>query len=111
MLKRLMGGSSAVAETRKMFLILRLLGLRARRPEPFAGSYEPLDAGGGACAFVRGGDVVVVVSVRGDSEGALADTPAGRWRDVLTGDERSFDSKQPLHGLLGGQGVVVFERV
>ena len=30
MLKRLMGGSAPVAETRKMFLILRLLGLRAR---------------------------------------------------------------------------------
>ena len=37
MLKRLMGGSTPVAETRKMFLILRLLGLRARRPEPFSG--------------------------------------------------------------------------
>ena len=32
-------------ETAKMFLIHRALDLRARRPEPFAGDYEPLDAG------------------------------------------------------------------
>ncbi|MBV9422577.1 MAG: malto-oligosyltrehalose synthase, partial [Solirubrobacterales bacterium] len=44
-LDRLMGGAPAVAGTRKMFLTLRLLGLRARRPEAFAGSYEPLSAG------------------------------------------------------------------
>ena len=46
MLRRLMGGSPPVAETRKLFLILRLLGLRARRPEAFvAGAYEPRGRG------------------------------------------------------------------
>src|SRR5581483_2735674 len=50
MLRRVMGGSPPVAETRKLFLILRLLGLRARQPEIFAaGSYEALDAGAAAC--------------------------------------------------------------
>ena len=62
-------------ETRKLFVTLRLLGLRARRPEPFAGGYEPLDAGAGACAFVRGGEVLVVVGVRGG-------------RRILRGDAR-----------------------
>ena len=42
-------------ETRKLQLIVRALTLRARRPEAFAGAYEPLDAGPDACAFVRGG--------------------------------------------------------
>ncbi|MBV8711088.1 MAG: malto-oligosyltrehalose synthase, partial [Solirubrobacterales bacterium] len=37
MLRRLMGGSPPIAQTRKLFTTLRLLGLRARRPAPFAG--------------------------------------------------------------------------
>ena len=48
MLRRLMGGATPDAETRKLFATLRLLGLRARRPEPFAGTLRadrrrPLD--------------------------------------------------------------------
>jgi (1->4)-alpha-D-glucan 1-alpha-D-glucosylmutase len=116
MLRRLMGGaggSRVPEETRKLFLTMRLLGLRARRPGPFSGSYEPLDAGGGACAYVRGGEVLVVVAVRDSAvgEGALADAPGGRWRDVLSGEERSFDSGQPLARLLDEHGVGVFERL
>ncbi len=66
MLQRLMGGSPPVAETRKLFLILRLLGLRARRPGAVRRArYEPLDAGPDVCAFVRGGEVLVAVAVRG----------------------------------------------
>jgi (1->4)-alpha-D-glucan 1-alpha-D-glucosylmutase len=113
MLRRLMGGSPPVAQTRKLFVTLRLLGLRARRPAPFAGAYEPLDAGAGACAFVRGGDVLVVVAVRGapDYDGTLADPPGGRWRDVLRGDERSFDAGIPLARVVDEHGVGVFERL
>jgi (1->4)-alpha-D-glucan 1-alpha-D-glucosylmutase len=114
MLRRLMGGSVPVTETRKMFLILRLLGLRARRPEPFSGPYEPLDAGSDVCGFVRGGEVLVAVAVREDKaagEATLADAPGGHWRDVLTGEERSFDSGQALPPLLDEHGLGVFERV
>jgi (1->4)-alpha-D-glucan 1-alpha-D-glucosylmutase len=114
LLDRLMGGSPVVDETRKLFLILRLLGLRARRPEPFGGAYEPLDAGPGGCAFVRGGDLTVIVAVRTGGalgEGVLADPPGGRWRDVLSGEERSFDPGQPLARLVDGHGVGVFERL
>jgi (1->4)-alpha-D-glucan 1-alpha-D-glucosylmutase len=114
MLRRLMGGSPPVAQTRKLFVTLRLLGLRARRAGPFAGAYEPLDAGAGACAFLRGGDVLVVVGVRGapDWSGAvLADPPGARWRDVLRGDERSFDPGTPVARVVGEQGVAVFERL
>jgi (1->4)-alpha-D-glucan 1-alpha-D-glucosylmutase len=113
MLRRLMGGSPPVAQTRKLFVTLRLLGLRARRPAPFAGGYEPVDAGPAACAFVRGGDVLVVAGVRGEprDEGALADPPGGRWRDVLRGEERSFDPGISVARVVGKQGVGVFERL
>ncbi len=110
MLRRLMGGSPPVAETYKMFLTMRLLGLRARRPAPFAGSYEPLDAGERACAFVRGGEVLVAVAIRpGKIEGELR-APRGRWQDVLRGEERSFSGREPLDALLGDLGVAAFER-
>jgi (1->4)-alpha-D-glucan 1-alpha-D-glucosylmutase len=114
MLRRLMGGSPPIAETRKLFLILRLLGLRARRPEAFlGGAHEPLDAGAGACVFVRGGEVLVAVALprAGADPDAVIDAPGGRWRDVLRGEERSFGARQPLARLLDTQGIGVFERL
>ncbi len=90
MLRRLMGGSPPDFETRKMFLILRLLGLRGRRPESFVGArYEPLDAGDRVCAFLRGDEVMVAVAVRGEVGDGTLEAPRGRWRDVLRGD-RAF---------------------
>ena len=50
--------------TRKLWLTPRLLQLRIRRPEAFAGGYEPLDAGEHCVAFLRGGEVLVVVATR-----------------------------------------------
>jgi (1->4)-alpha-D-glucan 1-alpha-D-glucosylmutase len=111
MLRRLMGGAAPDAETRKLFATLRLLGLRARRPEPFAGTYEPIDAGTSTCAFVRGGDVLVAVAVRsGPVEGTI-EAPRGHWRDVLRGEERSFGSRAPAHDIVSELGIAVFERL
>jgi len=111
MLRRLMGGSPPDSETDKLFVTLRLLGLRARRPDPFVGAYRPLEAGERACAYLRGDDVLVVVAVRdGAPEGTL-DAPGGRWRDVLAGEERSFDRRAPLSAVLAGRGCAVFERL
>jgi (1->4)-alpha-D-glucan 1-alpha-D-glucosylmutase len=113
-LSRLMGGSPPVAETWKMFVTVRLLGLRARRPGPFAGSYEPVGAGPAACAFLRGGEVLVVVgvSVGGVApEGVLVGGPGGRWRDVLRGDVRSFGAREPVGGVVDEHGLGVFERL
>jgi (1->4)-alpha-D-glucan 1-alpha-D-glucosylmutase len=110
MLARLMGGSPPDSGTLKMWLTLRLLTLRARRPEPFLGSYEPVEAGAAACAFVRGGEVLVVVGVRPEVDGVLAG-PGGRWYDVLAGGERSFDRRVAVADVLGEHGVGVFERV
>ena len=112
MLARLMGGGRPVPQTRKLFLILRLLTLRARRPEPFAtGAYEPVEAGERVCAFTRGGEVLVAVGVReGAGEGVIA-APEGQWRDVLRGDERSFSGREPASSVLGEHGIAVFERL
>jgi (1->4)-alpha-D-glucan 1-alpha-D-glucosylmutase len=113
MLSRLMGGSQPDSETMKLWITLSLLNLRARRPEPFAGSYEPLDAGPSACAFVREGDVLVVVRVRDVDyeDGSLLGAPGGRWRDALRGDERSFGSSEPVSSVVDEHGLAVFERV
>ncbi len=111
MLRRLMGGATPDAETRKLFATMRLLGLRARRPEPFAGTYEPIDAGPSTCAFVRGGDVLVAVAVRsGPVEGTI-EAPRGHWRDVLRGEERSFGSRIPAQDIVSDLGIAVFERL
>jgi (1->4)-alpha-D-glucan 1-alpha-D-glucosylmutase len=112
MLRRLMGGSPPVVETRKLFVTLRLLGLRARRPAPFAGGYEPLEAGPATCAFIRGGDILVVAATRAPPfDGTVAGLPGGQWRDVLRGDERSFGSGEPVARLVGESGLAVFERL
>ncbi|HZG36164.1 MAG TPA: malto-oligosyltrehalose synthase [Gaiellaceae bacterium] len=75
--RRLLG---AADEPEKLRLIRLALGLRARRPEPFGGGYEPLDAGSDTCAFLRGSDVKVAVALRGELR--EPDAP-GEWRDVF----------------------------
>jgi (1->4)-alpha-D-glucan 1-alpha-D-glucosylmutase len=112
MLRRLMGGSPPDAVTMKLFVTLRLLGLRARRPDVvMGGSYEPLDAGEDACAFVRGGELLVAVALRDAGLESTLEAPRGRWRDVLRGEQRSFRRREPLARLVGERGFGVFERI
>ena len=112
MLSRLMGGSPPGAHTRKLFLTLRLLGLRARRPAAFGTGYEPLEAGPRACAYLRGeGAVLVAVALGGDHPEGELELPAGRWRDVIRGEQRSFARRQPLTEVLDDAGLAVFERL
>jgi (1->4)-alpha-D-glucan 1-alpha-D-glucosylmutase len=66
----------------KLWLTRTTLELRARRPQAFAGGYEPIDMGRDVCAFVRGGDVLVVVPVR---DVPLPSVPSG-WDAVLDAD-------------------------
>ena len=106
--RRLLAGDAARCP--KLWLTSQLLALRARRAAAFSdGSYEPLDAGGDACVYMRGGEVVVFVAIRDGA--ALADAPGGRWREVLSGQERSFDRRQPIADVLAESQVAVFERV
>jgi (1->4)-alpha-D-glucan 1-alpha-D-glucosylmutase len=78
----------------KLWLIARLLDLRARLPELFGTSeYTPLAATGAkarhAVAFARGRLAVVVPTLPVGLAGTWGDTtvelPPGRWEDVLTG--------------------------
>jgi (1->4)-alpha-D-glucan 1-alpha-D-glucosylmutase len=68
----------------KLWLTSQLLALRARRPEPFAAGYDPVDAGDGTVAFVRGGDVFVAVELRAGP--GPPSPPHGDW-DVVVRDE------------------------
>jgi (1->4)-alpha-D-glucan 1-alpha-D-glucosylmutase len=79
LLEELRAGAAPTEQTEKLYVTWKALELRARRPEAFAGDYEPLDLGPGLCAFVRGGAVLVAVPVRDVSP---AD-PGGGWREVL----------------------------
>jgi (1->4)-alpha-D-glucan 1-alpha-D-glucosylmutase len=111
MLSRLQGGSPPDRKTVKLWLTTRLLQLRIRRTHAFwEGGYEPLDAGEHAVAFLRGGEVLVVVATRaGVPEGACIRGAQGSWRDVLGGGTRTLSAEEPLNTLLGAHGVAVFE--
>jgi (1->4)-alpha-D-glucan 1-alpha-D-glucosylmutase len=99
LLAQIRAGGALTAETRKLWLIHRLLDLRARREEAFAGAYAPVDDGSGVVAFTRGDDeVFVAVAVREDWPVATP-IPAGRWADVFHG-EVDWDR----------DGIAVFER-
>jgi (1->4)-alpha-D-glucan 1-alpha-D-glucosylmutase len=63
----------------KLYVTWKTLGLRAEHAAAFAGSYEPVAAGDGVCAFVRGGKVLVAAAVHPDATVRL---PEG-WHDLL----------------------------
>jgi (1->4)-alpha-D-glucan 1-alpha-D-glucosylmutase len=111
MLSRLQGGSPPDRKTVKLWLTTRLLQLRIRRPNAFwEGGYEPLDAGEHAVAFLRGGEVLVVVATRaGVPDGVCLRGAEGSWRDVLGGGTRTLSAEEPLNTLLGVHGVAVLE--
>ena len=79
------GGEPRDYGERKLDLIRRALALRARRPEAFAGAYEPVDAGADVVAYTRGGAVLVVCPVR---PGATATVD-------LTGLARGLGRRRP----------------
>jgi (1->4)-alpha-D-glucan 1-alpha-D-glucosylmutase len=92
----------------KLRLIQRALALRARMPDAFAGSYEPLEAGVDACAFVRGGAVVACAWLRGDGAAEVT-LPGGSWRDAL--DDRVLSGRVTVADLCAGDGIALLERV
>jgi (1->4)-alpha-D-glucan 1-alpha-D-glucosylmutase len=65
----------------KLDLISRALALRNRRPAAFGSTYDSVEAGGDVCAFLRGGEVLVAVAVRGDL--STFQPPSGTWADVF----------------------------
>jgi (1->4)-alpha-D-glucan 1-alpha-D-glucosylmutase len=94
----------------KLDLIRRALALRARRPDAFeGGAYEPVDAGPGVCAYLRGGEALAVVPVR-DWQGARVAVP-GRWRSVLDdGEPVDLTAGADVAQLSGAWPVALLER-
>ena len=95
---------------RKLDLIRRALALRARRPAAFAGAYEPVDAGPGVCAYLRGGEVLAVVPVR-DWRGRAT----GRARPLALGARRRASALELTRAravaeLTGAWPVALLER-
>ncbi len=78
-LRGLQAGDDPDESTAKLYVIWRTLALRRELSEAFAGAYDPVDAGSGVCAYVRGGQVLVAAAVCPD---AVVELPSG-WRDVL----------------------------
>jgi len=109
-LAALKAGAAPSPQTMKLHVIARALELRSRRPVPFFGAYEPLSAGAGVCAFLRGGDVLVVVPVR-EYEDATITGLGGRWRDVLGSGERDLADTVGVAELVAPYGVGLFERL
>jgi (1->4)-alpha-D-glucan 1-alpha-D-glucosylmutase len=112
-LAALRAGAQPSSETAKLHVIAAALELRARRPEPFAGSYLSVAAGPGVCAFMRGEhDVLVVVPVRPDGITSLVlpDCAAGEWRDVLAGEVCELERVVQLEQVIGPLGVGLLER-
>ena len=116
-LDHLLGGGRPADDLgdRKLWLTARLLGLRARSPEIFTGSYEPVPAGPAACVFIRGGRLLTAVAlprVGEDADPSVSGLPPGRWQELFTGDELSFGDSMPLSRLIdAATGVGVYERI
>jgi (1->4)-alpha-D-glucan 1-alpha-D-glucosylmutase len=81
LLAKLRAGATPTRETAKLFVIWKTLELRRRRPEAFAGPYDPIDLGTDTCAFTRGGDIFIAAALRAD---AALQLPEG-YRDLLAG--------------------------
>ncbi|MEJ7798448.1 MAG: malto-oligosyltrehalose synthase [Solirubrobacteraceae bacterium] len=111
-LSALRAGEQPTRETMKLHLIERALELRARRPEAFAGRYEPVEAGAAVIAFTRGGagEVLVVVALREAGLGAAIDVPAGCWRDVLAGRQHEIDGVTTVERIVEPTGLALLER-
>jgi (1->4)-alpha-D-glucan 1-alpha-D-glucosylmutase len=115
-LAALRDGTPPTGETIKLHLVAAALDLRRRRPEAFAdNNYVAVPAGDDVVAFLRGSDVLVAVGIRDGSTGAsgweLPASAAGRWRDVLTGEEFDLPDGATLSGVLGPDARALLERV
>ncbi|MDA8069267.1 MAG: hypothetical protein M0T77_11755, partial [Actinomycetota bacterium] len=68
------------------------------------------------CVFLRGEcELLVAVSLpraAADDDPLVRALPAGHWRDVLSGEERSFGAVLPLSRLVDAEsGLAVYERL
>jgi (1->4)-alpha-D-glucan 1-alpha-D-glucosylmutase len=110
-LDALRAGAAPTRETMKLHVIRCGLALRGRRPEAFAGAYTPIEAGPDVCAFTRGEQHEVLVAVVVRPAAASIDVAAGRYRDVLRGDEVQLDGPVAVESLTDHNGLALLERL
>ena len=114
MLRRLMGGSPPDGETRKLWLILRLLGLRAAAPSssaPARRRYEPLEAGDAVCAFGAANSCWWRLPSGPEPAGdAQIDAPPGAGGMSCAG-RSDLVGPTAARRLLSQRGLAVFERL
>ena len=102
---------------RKLRVTAAALRLRRDHPDWFLdGSYEGVDAGEHAIAFLRAGRVLTVatrrpygLAARGGHGDAALEVPAGAWVDVLSGRRHDGGSMR-LHELLDDAPVALLVR-
>jgi (1->4)-alpha-D-glucan 1-alpha-D-glucosylmutase len=104
------GSAPDSADVRKMRLVVAALDLRKRRPEAFAGAYEPVAAGDRAIAYMRRGSVFVAAEVFPGGAETLIDSPAGTWRDAIHGRDVDVPGRVRLADLLDERGIALLER-
>jgi len=87
---------AADLDTAKLWMIRRLLGLRRRKPELFAGPYEMIDGEDPRVfAFARNRSLITIVPRIGHAPADTAMTlPDGSWRDVLA--DRTYSGRVKL---------------
>ena len=115
MLRRLMGGSPPDAETRKLFIILRLLGLRAPPARAVRAARAPTGRSTPAtsvCAFLRGGELLVAVATRpGALSGERSRRRPAAGATCCAARSTISAGATPVARLLSRRGIAVFERL
>lgn len=109
--------ASAELGLRKLWMIRRVLALRARAPELFRGTYRPLVADGPhghrVFAFTRGTDMALLTPRLGVGGPGWPETSvtlgAGAWRDVLA-DRAVAGGTQPIRELFQAFPVALLVR-
>ncbi len=115
-LRAAQAGAPPTRATAKLHLIRSALATRSRHAGAFgpSGSYTPLDAGPGVCAFARGiAEVLVVAPVRdwASAELAVPEGLRGRWRCAFTDEPVELGATAAVTTLLVEPfGVALLER-
>jgi (1->4)-alpha-D-glucan 1-alpha-D-glucosylmutase len=85
-LAALQSGAEITRERAKVFVACQLLALRRR--VDFTGTYLPLPSGPTTCAYQRGTEVVVAVSLR--DEPLDVELPSGSWVNLLEALDQAY---------------------
>jgi (1->4)-alpha-D-glucan 1-alpha-D-glucosylmutase len=106
------GTAPDTPDTRKLRLITAALDLRKRKPEAFTGSYEPIEAGKDAIAYIRGGEVLAAAEIRPGGADTTIELPLSAWHltNARGGGTVEVGGRIRLAELLDTRGIALLER-